>query len=209
MRPKKYLIGGQVKLDKNKDGKITGEDFKLMRTKKKGMYAEGGMKMYAKHGTMVKALKKYANGGETDPPPTMLKGATVVGKKAKPSMTKTFEWTGSSLNDAISDVNTFIRNKGNFGMQTGKEKALMKEAEKMLKLGMFGNLESLLERKVPAYRPGMFSRSSFKGYKEVAPSKVVDGKLKQISGEEAEIISRIRSTRPEAGMKPGRYTVRK
>ena len=67
MRLKKYLTGGQVKLDKNKDGKITGEDFKLMRTKKKGMYAKGGMKMYAKDGAMVKALKKYANGGETDP----------------------------------------------------------------------------------------------------------------------------------------------
>lgn len=67
MRLKKYLTGGQVKLDKNKDGKITGEDFKLMRTKKKGMYAKGGMQMYAKDGAMVKALKKYANGGETDP----------------------------------------------------------------------------------------------------------------------------------------------
>lgn len=208
MRLKKYLTGGQVKLDKNKDGKITAEDFKLMKAKKKSMYAKGGMKMYAKDGAMVKALKKYANGGETDPP-TMLKGATVVGKKAKPSMTKTFEWTGSSLNDAISDVNTFIKNKGNFGMQTGKEKALMKQAEKMLKMGAFRNLESLLERKVPAYRPGMFSRSSFKDYKEVAPSKVVDGKLKQISGEEAETVKRIRSKRPEAGMKPGRYTIRK
>ena len=32
---KKYLKGGQVKLDKNKDGKITGEDFKMLRAKKK------------------------------------------------------------------------------------------------------------------------------------------------------------------------------
>ncbi len=66
MRLKKYLSGGQVELDKNKDGKITAEDFKLMKAKKKGMYAKGGMKMYAKDGSMVKALKKYANGGETD-----------------------------------------------------------------------------------------------------------------------------------------------
>jgi len=66
MRLKKYLTGGQVKLDKNKDGKITAEDFKLMKAKKKGMYAKGGMKMYAKDGSMVKALKKYAKGGETD-----------------------------------------------------------------------------------------------------------------------------------------------
>lgn len=32
---KKYLTGGQVKLDKNKDGKISGEDFKMLRAKKK------------------------------------------------------------------------------------------------------------------------------------------------------------------------------
>lgn len=56
MRLKKYLTGGQVKLDINKDGKITAEDFKLMKTKKKGMYA--------KNGAMVKALKSYAVGGK-------------------------------------------------------------------------------------------------------------------------------------------------
>ena len=30
---KKYLKGGQVKLDANKDGKISGEDFKMLRKK--------------------------------------------------------------------------------------------------------------------------------------------------------------------------------
>ena len=30
---KKYLMGGQVKLDKNKDGKITGVDFKMLKKK--------------------------------------------------------------------------------------------------------------------------------------------------------------------------------
>ena len=78
MRLKKYLTGGQVKLDKNKDGKITAEDFKLMKAKKKGMYAKGGMKMYAKNGAMVKALKKYAKGGETDPPEKKTKGRIIV-----------------------------------------------------------------------------------------------------------------------------------
>lgn len=32
---KKYLKGGQVKLDANKDGKISGADFKMLRAKKK------------------------------------------------------------------------------------------------------------------------------------------------------------------------------
>lgn len=34
-KKKKYLKGGQVKLDVNKDGKISGEDFKMLRAKKK------------------------------------------------------------------------------------------------------------------------------------------------------------------------------
>ena len=32
---KKFLSGGQAKLDANKDGKITGEDFKMLRSKNK------------------------------------------------------------------------------------------------------------------------------------------------------------------------------
>lgn len=32
---KMYLTGGQVKLDANKDGKISGSDFKMLRAKKK------------------------------------------------------------------------------------------------------------------------------------------------------------------------------
>ena len=30
---KKYLMGGQVELDKNKDGKITAIDFKMLKKK--------------------------------------------------------------------------------------------------------------------------------------------------------------------------------
>jgi len=32
-----YLSGGQAKIDANKDGKITGEDFKILKARKKGM----------------------------------------------------------------------------------------------------------------------------------------------------------------------------
>ena len=32
---KRYLSGGQVKLDANKDGKISAEDFKMLKSKKK------------------------------------------------------------------------------------------------------------------------------------------------------------------------------
>ena len=35
MYRKRYLTGGQAKLDVNKDGKISGEDFAMLRDKKK------------------------------------------------------------------------------------------------------------------------------------------------------------------------------
>ena len=48
----KMLKGGQKKLDKNKDGKISGEDFKLMKAKK-------GKMMYANVGMEAKSTKGY------------------------------------------------------------------------------------------------------------------------------------------------------
>ena len=59
------LKGGQKKLDRNDDGKISGDDFKMMKKKgggmmkKKGM-AKGGMmkKGMAKGGMMKKGMKK-------------------------------------------------------------------------------------------------------------------------------------------------------
>ena len=36
LKKSKMLLGGQVKLDKNKDGKISGEDFKMMKRKRGG-----------------------------------------------------------------------------------------------------------------------------------------------------------------------------
>ena len=56
MKAKKYLKGGQVKLDANKDGKISGEDFKMLRGRKE-------MKSGGK-------LVKFQNSGKFDPTPT-------------------------------------------------------------------------------------------------------------------------------------------
>jgi len=59
------LKGGQKKLDRNDDGKISGDDFKMMKKKGGGMmkkkgYAMGGMmkKGMAKGGMMKKGMKK-------------------------------------------------------------------------------------------------------------------------------------------------------
>ena len=49
-KKKKYLKGGQVKLDMNKDGKLSGADFKMLGNKKmmmggkmKNSYGKGGL----------------------------------------------------------------------------------------------------------------------------------------------------------------------
>ena len=47
----KMLKGGQVKLDKNKDGKISGADFKMMKN--------GGKMMSKGMAMMEKAMMKY------------------------------------------------------------------------------------------------------------------------------------------------------
>jgi len=60
MKKKGYAMGGalkgsQSKLDKNKDGKISGDDFKMMKKKGGGMMKKKGM---AKGGMMKKGMKK-------------------------------------------------------------------------------------------------------------------------------------------------------
>ena len=45
---KKRLKGGQKKLDKNKDGKISGADFAMLKKKKKRVQAMGGGSMMKK-----------------------------------------------------------------------------------------------------------------------------------------------------------------
>ena len=48
---KKFLSGGQAKLDANKDGKITGEDFKMLKAgKKKDKKKKPSMMMMAMKG---------------------------------------------------------------------------------------------------------------------------------------------------------------
>ena len=61
------LVGGQTKLDKNKDGKITGDDFAMLR----GGNAKGGAIRKMAGGKMVKKMmsgggkaKGMANGGK-------------------------------------------------------------------------------------------------------------------------------------------------
>jgi|TARA_R100000988_G_C3927028_1_gene129551 hypothetical protein len=55
---KKYnsgqLVGGQKKLDKNKDGRISGEDFKLMSKGGRAGFRKGGDTHVTKDGKVAK-----------------------------------------------------------------------------------------------------------------------------------------------------------
>lgn len=59
MKAKKYLKGGQVKIDANKDGKISSEDFKMLRGRKE-MKSGGKVVKYqkAQNGIVVKGSDK-------------------------------------------------------------------------------------------------------------------------------------------------------
>ena len=59
----KYLKGGQVKLDANKDGKLSGEDFKMLRGGKK-MKSGGKVVKYQKGGELTVAQKKAKKASE-------------------------------------------------------------------------------------------------------------------------------------------------
>ena len=69
-----YLTGGQTKIDANKDGKITGDDFEILKARKKGMKvkkANLGLLMTNKKlagagllGLGMLAKKKFSTGGE-------------------------------------------------------------------------------------------------------------------------------------------------
>lgn len=70
-----YLTGGQTKIDANKDGKITGEDFKILKARKKGMKVQKanlGLLMANKKlagagllGLGMLAKKKFSKGGKS------------------------------------------------------------------------------------------------------------------------------------------------
>lgn len=95
---KKMLSGGQAKIDANKDGKITGEDFKILQAKKKGMKvkkANLGLLMANKKiagagllglGMLAKKKGMFNKGGESKIKKVMgeyKKGELNIGKSKK------------------------------------------------------------------------------------------------------------------------------
>lgn len=59
--PTKQLVGGQKKLDKNKDGRISGEDFKLLRAEPMEL---GGVVKMTKGGGVCKGMGIARAGGK-------------------------------------------------------------------------------------------------------------------------------------------------
>ncbi len=82
------LVGGQTKLDKNKDGKITGDDFAMLR----GGRAKGGAIRKMAGGKMVKKMmsgggktKGMANGGKKKKTKAKVRGAGKAIKGVRPA----------------------------------------------------------------------------------------------------------------------------
>lgn len=68
-KKKKYLKGGQAKLDMNKDGKLSGADFKMLGNKKKKMMMGGKMnadKEFMYGGKMPKFKSVFSNSNQMD-----------------------------------------------------------------------------------------------------------------------------------------------
>ena len=113
-----------------------------MKTKKKSLYAE--------YGALVKAMKRYENGGETDPPKKggKLSTATVVEDKPseKEGLVPTKQWKGNSLNLAMDKVDFLIDLNVSRGViKEGKEAEQFREkAHQQLAMGNFGNLEKMM-----------------------------------------------------------------
>jgi len=121
-----------------------------MKTKKKSLYA--------KYGTLVKAMKRYENGGETDPPKKggTLPTQTVVEDKPgkNEGLVTTYQWKGDSLNKAIDKVDFLIDYNIKAGTLSGKEaEAFREKAHKQLAMGNMGNLRSMLTKGDFMYYP--------------------------------------------------------
>ncbi len=79
------LVGGQTKLDKNKDGKITGDDFAMLR----GGKAKGGAIKKMAGGKMVKKMmakgKMVKGGAKGGKKKAKVRGAGIARKGVRPA----------------------------------------------------------------------------------------------------------------------------
>ena len=209
-----YLKGGQVKLDKNNDGELTEEDFKLLRKQKTSMKTKK-KSLYAKYGALVKAMKRYENGGETDPPKKggTFDTVTVVDDKpsGKEGLVKTYQWKGDSLNRAIDKVDKIIDynvRKGVFGSQKEADE-FRNKVHTQLARGNFGNLQKWMDGRTQLFKPAggpMGAESLFnyvdlgnmnlkQGYVEVEPSMISEtdegATMEQLTPEQAAEVKRM------------------
>jgi hypothetical protein len=136
-----------------------------MKTKKKSLYAE--------YGALVKAMKRYENGGETDPPKKggTFDTVTVVDDKAtdKEGLVKTFQWKGNSLNKAMGKVDKIIDyniRKGGFDSKEEGEE-FREKAHRQLARGNMGNLQRLLAGETKLFNPGGGIRFDVKDFENL------------------------------------------
>ena len=139
----KYLVGGQAKLDKNKNNRIDAEDFKILRGEKK----KPGKMMKARRGTIIKPRGP----GVIRPKPQDRYGQPMKPKPIKPRIQKKMGGgmmmrrpMGLQKGGRFSSLEEMRKSKGfkpgETPAQFNKRKAMMKRAAEAAKATKVGKI---------------------------------------------------------------------
>ncbi len=151
MKAKKYLKGGQVKLDANKDGKISGKDFSMLR----------------------KGIKKYQKGGKNNPTKKMKKADESEIDRRYGSTVGTNPRTGDLNYPNSSDMDKLDATAGTSGNPDKLRKAISDKyySEQRKKMGI---------DKIKTYKSGGNVVKYQKGGKASAAASERESKLDDI-----------------------------
>ena len=134
VRANKMLVGGQAKLDKNKNNKIDAEDFKILKAEKAKGRGMGLQDEKMKPGKVMKAKRGQFTKSNVSGHSRSSQGTT-----AKSAMGKTFQGyskvfkTGVSAGDKTKATSTIIGVKPSAGGKGGPPKKTPKEARSAVK----------------------------------------------------------------------------
>ena len=168
----KMLVGGQAKLDKNKNNKIDAEDFKILKAEKAKGRGQGLQDEKMKPGKVMKARV----------------GKSVKGTTAKSAMGKTFSGyqkafkTGVSAGQKASGTSTIVGVKPTLP-EAAKSSKIARRALKAAKATRLGKM--LLPVAAAGVAAQQFLKSKMKKKKEEPKKKMGGGMMKRPMGYKA------------------------
>ena len=174
MKAKKYLKGGQVKLDANKDGKISGKDFSMLRK---------GMKKYQKGGrvTLGDSAGRTKSKLMREPEGRLRRMATRGDKESMDKLDARDKVKFIARNQADGRAQAYIARENNFGIEKPKAK-VMKSGGKVVKYQEGGSNPTPTERTYTGDDRRQITASGnqpgadYKGYnKTKTPKEVLEG----------------------------------